>query len=158
MRCAACEHESPAGSAFCEGCGARLERTCGTCGAIASPVARFCRSCGAALGPIDPPAPAPAPARATPVERTPRAYTPKQLAEKILQAKSALEGERKQVTVLFADVKGSMELAGQLDPDHRSAVHSVERGDARGRSDRIAGLECGSTRTPHDRERRLRGR
>jgi class 3 adenylate cyclase len=47
----------------------------------------------------------------------PRAYTPKHLADKILQSKSALEGERKQVTVLFADVKGSMELAGQVDPE-----------------------------------------
>jgi class 3 adenylate cyclase len=46
-----------------------------------------------------------------------RAYTPKHLAEKILASKSALEGERKQVTVLFADVKGSMELAEQLDPE-----------------------------------------
>ena len=49
--------------------------------------------------------------------RAPRDYTPKHLADKILQSKSALEGERKQVTVLFADVKGSMELAGQLDPE-----------------------------------------
>jgi class 3 adenylate cyclase/tetratricopeptide (TPR) repeat protein len=50
-------------------------------------------------------------------DRTPRDYTPKHLAEKILQSKSALEGERKQVTVLFADVKGSMELAEQVDPE-----------------------------------------
>ena len=56
---------------------------------------------------------APAPAQA----RTPRDYTPKHLADKILQSKSALEGERKQVTVLFADVKGSMELAEQVDPE-----------------------------------------
>ncbi|HVP97948.1 MAG TPA: adenylate/guanylate cyclase domain-containing protein, partial [Roseiarcus sp.] len=48
---------------------------------------------------------------------SPRTYTPKHLADKILQSKSALEGERKQVTVLFADVKGSMELAEQLDPE-----------------------------------------
>jgi class 3 adenylate cyclase len=47
----------------------------------------------------------------------PRSYTPKHLADKILQSKSALEGERKQVTVLFADVKGSMELASQVDPE-----------------------------------------
>ena len=53
----------------------------------------------------------------SPPERDPRAYTPKHLADKILQSKSALEGERKQVTVLFADVKGSMELAEQLDPE-----------------------------------------
>ncbi len=52
-----------------------------------------------------------------PSPRSPRAYTPKHLADKILQSKSALEGERKQVTVLFADVKGSMELAEQMDPE-----------------------------------------
>ncbi len=56
------------------------------------------------------------PAAPTAPERSPRDYTPKHLADKILQSKSALEGERKQVTVLFADVKGSMELAEQLDP------------------------------------------
>ncbi|HEY5719665.1 MAG TPA: adenylate/guanylate cyclase domain-containing protein, partial [Gammaproteobacteria bacterium] len=50
-------------------------------------------------------------------ERAPAAYTPKHLADRILQSRSALEGERKQVTVLFADVKGSMELAEQLDPE-----------------------------------------
>ncbi len=47
-------------------------------------------------------------------DRAPRHYTPKHLADKILQSKSALEGERKQVTVMFADVKGSMELAEQV--------------------------------------------
>ncbi len=56
----------------------------------------------------------PAPRRPAP---DPRSYTPKHLAEKILQSKSALEGERKQVTVLFADVKGSLELAEQLDAE-----------------------------------------
>jgi class 3 adenylate cyclase/tetratricopeptide (TPR) repeat protein len=50
-------------------------------------------------------------------ERDPRAYTPKHLAEKILTSRSALEGERKQVTILFADVKGSMDLAEQVDPE-----------------------------------------
>src|SRR5207245_9406370 len=48
---------------------------------------------------------------------TPLAYTPKHLAEKILNSRAALEGERKQVTVLFADVKGSMDLAEQVDPE-----------------------------------------
>ncbi len=50
-------------------------------------------------------------------ERDPRSYTPKHLADKILQSKSALEGERKQVTVLFADVKGSMDLQEGMDPE-----------------------------------------
>ena len=49
--------------------------------------------------------------------RAPADYTPKHLAERILESKSALEGERKQVTVLFADVKGSLEVAEQLDPE-----------------------------------------
>ncbi len=62
-------------------------------------------------------APQPAPAGASEPVRTPRDYTPNHLADKILQSRSALEGERKQVTVLFADVKGSMELAEQLDPE-----------------------------------------
>jgi len=65
------------------------------------------------------------PAARTPIQTTPpdpRAYTPKHLADKILQSKSALEGERKQVTVLFADVKGSMELAEQLDPEEWHAI------------------------------------
>jgi class 3 adenylate cyclase len=54
---------------------------------------------------------------ASPPEREPRSYTPNHLVEKILTTRSALEGERKQVTVLFADVKGSMELAEQVDPE-----------------------------------------
>jgi len=59
----------------------------------------------------------PTPAGLEPSPRDPRSYTPKHLADKILQSKSALEGERKQVTVLFADVKGSMDLAGQVDAE-----------------------------------------
>jgi class 3 adenylate cyclase/tetratricopeptide (TPR) repeat protein len=108
VRCPTCGHEPPAGSPFCNGCGAKLVLTCASCGATPPPGSRFCNGCGATLGA----APASAPA-----ERAPRDYTPKHLAEKILQSKSALEGERKQVTVLFADVKGSMDLAAQLDPE-----------------------------------------
>jgi class 3 adenylate cyclase/tetratricopeptide (TPR) repeat protein len=67
---------------------------------------RFCLGCGQPASP----------AKATP-SLEPRSYTPKHLAEKILTSRSALEGERKQVTVLFADVKGSMDLAEQLDPE-----------------------------------------
>src|SRR5262249_29142837 len=67
---------------------------------------RFCNGCGQGLG-----------ASAPAATRDPRAYTPNHLAEKILTSRAALEGERKQVTVLFADVKGSMELAEQVDPE-----------------------------------------
>ncbi len=109
MNCPHCEHTNPDDSLFCEGCGGKLSHACASCGTQQSAGARFCRKCGAGLTGDPPPAPPP--------ERDPRAYTPKHLADKILQSKSALEGERKQVTVLFADVKGSMELAGQLDPE-----------------------------------------
>ncbi len=57
-----------------------------------------------------------------PLRPEPRTYTPKHRADKILQSKSALEGERKQVTALFADVKGSMELAERLDPEEWHAI------------------------------------
>jgi class 3 adenylate cyclase/tetratricopeptide (TPR) repeat protein len=67
----------------------------------------------------------PPPATSTSAETTaqaPLAYTPKHLAEKILTSRSALEGERKQVTVLFADLKGSTELIRDLDPEQAQAL------------------------------------
>jgi class 3 adenylate cyclase len=79
--------------------------TCAQCGTALPAGAKFCLECGQ---------PVSAPAGRSP---SPDAYTPKHLAEKILTSKSALEGERKQVTVLFADLKGSMELLVDRDPE-----------------------------------------
>ena len=110
MNCPACHQENPTDSLFCEGCGATLEASCPSCGASASSSANFCRKCGHTLT-------GEAAAKASPSGPTPRDYTPKHLADKILTSKSALEGERKQVTVLFADVKGSMDLAEQVDAE-----------------------------------------
>jgi class 3 adenylate cyclase len=112
MKCPACQHDNREGAKFCEECAAPLKRSCSRCGSELRPTAKFCDDCGASVA--TPPTAQDSPA--TP-ERSPRTYTPKHLADKILQSKSALEGERKQVTVLFADVKGSMELAEQLDPE-----------------------------------------
>ncbi len=100
---------------FCSGCGEPLARGCPACGRANDPDARFCNGCGQPLAA----APSDAPPRPA---LEPRAYTPKHLADKILQSRSALEGERKQVTVLFADVKGSMELARSVDPE---AWHTI---------------------------------
>src|SRR3989441_10367433 len=76
---------------------------------------KFCGECGARLG-----ATAPAPIR----DRfaSPATYTPKHLAEKILTSKGALEGERKQVTVMFTDVSGFTAMSEHLDPED---VHSI---------------------------------
>jgi adenylate cyclase len=116
MQCTGCGHENPDGNRFCGGCGAALATACTSCAHPNPPDHRFCGACGASLEAGSAPS-----AEAAP-ERDPRAYTPKHLAEKILRSKSALEGERKQVTALFADVKGSMELAGQLDPEQWHAI------------------------------------
>ena len=83
---------------------------CPACGHEAPGGSKFCNECGARLA-------APATEARAALDRAPRDYTPRHLADKILRSKSALEGERKQVTVLFADVKSSMELAEQLDPE-----------------------------------------
>jgi class 3 adenylate cyclase/tetratricopeptide (TPR) repeat protein len=108
MDCPCCQHANDATANFCEECGARLgASTCATCGAEQKASAKFCPRCGTQVGA----------STGAALARAPRAYTPKHLADKILQSKSALEGERKQVTVLFADVKGSMELAEQVDPE-----------------------------------------
>src|SRR6202158_5928458 len=108
MKCPKCQTENLADSAFCEECSAPLEAACPTCGASNRLTAKFCRKCRASLqGAASPEPPAPSPA----------SYTPKHLADKILTSRAALEGERKQVTVLFADVKGAMELASQVDPE-----------------------------------------
>ena len=106
MRCPRCQAENESGARFCEDCGARLEATCPSCGTLVTPGKKFCRSCGAAL-------------IAEPAGRfaSAESYIPKHIAEKILTSKAALEGERKQVTVLFADLKGSMELLADRDPE-----------------------------------------
>jgi len=88
-------------------CGTGLTLTCAKCNTELPTGAAFCFACG------QPVATAPGGQRFT----SPEAYTPRHLAEKILTSKSALEGERKQVTVLFADLKGSMELLADRDPE-----------------------------------------
>jgi class 3 adenylate cyclase/tetratricopeptide (TPR) repeat protein len=105
VRCAECGHENSAGARFCNGCGAPLRAACPSCAAFNPAGSRFCSACGSPLEPAD----------ARPA--APQSYTPPHLAEKILTSRAALEGERKQVTVLFADMKGSMELLAERDPE-----------------------------------------
>jgi class 3 adenylate cyclase len=86
---------------------------CAACGHQPPPDAVFCDYCGTALRAQAPAAIPPPPPRLQPLG----SYTPEYLAEKILTSKSALEGERKQVTVLFADLRGSLELPADRDPE-----------------------------------------
>ena len=110
MKCPRCEHENEAGAKFCEECAAPLARACKNCGRSLSPQAKFCPECAH-------PTASAVQTAAIPRFTSPEGYTPKHLAEKILTSKAALEGERKQVTVLFADLKGSMELLADRDPE-----------------------------------------
>src|SRR5207302_6388763 len=114
----------PAGTGFGDPCAVAREARGAGCGAAPRPGARFCGACGTAVGGsavAPPPAPAPAPAVSAGGTRT-QPYTPRHLAEKILKSRSALEGERRQVTVLFADLAGFTTLAEARDPED---VHAL---------------------------------
>src|ERR1700733_9730839 len=115
LRCPGCGSHNRTAAAFCGGCGRRLESICSSCGQEAQLDQRFCDGCGASLAPgIDPP---PQPVVGL--------YTPRHLQDGVLRSRAALEGERKLVTVLFADVVGFSGLAERLDPE---AVHQVMSG------------------------------
>jgi class 3 adenylate cyclase len=101
VRCPRCQHENPDEARFCSQCGTQLGRSCGACGAVLPPGARFCLECGRAV------AAAPAPA----------SYTPRHIREQILAARGTVEGERKQVSVLFCDIVASSALAAELGPE-----------------------------------------
>jgi class 3 adenylate cyclase len=130
MRCPRCEADNPEGMKFCIECAAPLARRCPQCDFANPPQAKFCGQCAASLtGQTTGSHPSSA-------AQPPVSYTPGHLAEKILTSKTALEGERKQVTVLFADIKGSTELIAGLDPEEartlldpalRLMMHAVHR-------------------------------
>jgi len=111
MQCPGCKHETPPDAQFCPECGAKLAIVCARCGVANAVGHKFCKTCGQPLtvAPVQPPE--------TPRFGSIRSYTPTHLAERILTSRGALEGERKQVTVLFADLKGSLELLADRDPE-----------------------------------------
>jgi class 3 adenylate cyclase/tetratricopeptide (TPR) repeat protein len=116
MICSRCRHENTPAAKFCIECGHQLAPGCPQCGTEVPAAAKFCAQCGTALTP------------ATPPEQdfaSPRAYTPAHLAEKILKVRGALQGERKQVSVLFADVSGFTAISEKLDPEE---VHRLMNG------------------------------
>src|SRR5215467_6606631 len=114
MICPRCQHENSPDSIFCDECGNRLETACPQCGEPNRRSAKFCKNCGQAINQTLTTAPAPGPAPGT--------YVPRPLAEKVLATRRSLEGERKQVTVLFADIRGSTSLLEGLDPEKAQKI------------------------------------
>ncbi len=118
MTCPSCAAENPTSARFCNSCGAPLAAACAGCGQLNPPGSRFCNECGGILtgaaerGAAAPEAPVP----------PPQSFIPKHLADKILTSRRTLEGERKQVTVLFADLVGSTELIRDRDPEEAQAL------------------------------------
>jgi len=110
MQCVICQHENPDGAKLCGECGARLLTTCPACRTPNNIGNKFCHECGSALP------------GATPRFLDRETHTPPHLAERILTSRAALEGERKLITVLFADLKGSMALIAGKDPEEASAL------------------------------------
>jgi hypothetical protein len=108
-----CLTDNPSTNRFCDHCGAPLEARCPQCATLLRAGARFCGAWGHRLTPVATAEgrPPPTPATAPPPARHIAAYTPKHLADKVLKARSAIEGERRQVTVLFADIAGFTTLA-----------------------------------------------
>src|SRR5713101_7293439 len=143
MHCAGCGSENREGAKFCNDCGAALSLHCPSCQAENRPGARFCNECGTLL--LAQPVAAPRQARpgkqregqgarrsrkrpasdsgVRPLELAPASYTPRHLAERIraeqaaMEARSVTDGERKTITALFADIKGSMAIIEDLDPE-----------------------------------------
>ncbi len=101
MRCPSCDRENRDEAAFCDGCGASLQPECASCHAKLRPDARFCDSCGTAVG----------------TSEDIRARTPDHLAKKILQERERIVGERRTVTVMFADAKGFTPLSERMDAE-----------------------------------------
>jgi class 3 adenylate cyclase/tetratricopeptide (TPR) repeat protein len=111
VECPSCKHPNQPEARFCQDCGERLEIACASCGTRLPARARFCIECGTPVAGA-----APVRVQRTP-ELSPHTLTPHHLAERILRTKSSIEGERKQVTVLFVDIKESMSLAEEVDAE-----------------------------------------
>lgn len=117
MQCPQCQFDNPPAMKFCGQCGAKLGLpACPNCGKENPPDFKFCGECGTALAasPSPPPAPTKPPAA--------QSYTPPHLAEQVFRSRLAVEGERKQVTVLFCDLVGSTAMADRLGPETMHAL------------------------------------
>src|SRR4029434_10832195 len=135
MRCLSCGFENPEGAKFCIECGGALKNACPSCQFGNLPYAKFCAECGTQLMGQShvPTRPSQGEEQAVDAQlqtqgARPVSYTPKHLAERIraeqeaMEARGASDGERKTITALFADIKGSMALMEELDPEEARAI------------------------------------
>ncbi|NIS59173.1 MAG: AAA family ATPase, partial [Proteobacteria bacterium] len=117
MKCPNCHFDNREGAKFCKECGNELELVCPKCRVVCTPGSKFCDACGYNLR---------EPEKGPPLDYDqPQSYTPKFLADKILTTRSSIEGERKLVTVLFADVANYTSISEKLDPEE---VHQIMDG------------------------------
>jgi class 3 adenylate cyclase len=120
MKCPKCQFEIPEGAKFCNECGSKLEIACSSCGKINPLSNKFCSECGHKI--------------IIPAEQTPKElsfeeklakiqrYLPKDLTQKILAQRDKIEGERKQVTVMFCDMEGFTALTEKLGSEHMYSI------------------------------------
>ena len=118
MKCQNCQFENPEDAKFCIECASPMEFHCPNCGVITPATGKFCKDCGYELKKPKEDAP--------PINYSePQTYTPKHLTDRILTNRSSIEGERKLVTVLFADVANYTSMSEKLDPEE---VHQIMDG------------------------------
>jgi len=110
MHCSVCELDNRPDARFCGRCGTAFAVACATCGQANAGSNHYCDACGHELPGVNSPVSAPA-------ERQPKSYTPAHLTQKILSTRAAIEGERKQVTVLFCDMANSTDITRQVGPE-----------------------------------------
>ena len=120
MKCPQCQIENREGAKFCKKCGAKLELICAECSTLLTPDCLFCDECGSKASKL----PERAPENLSLDEKLTKIqkYLPKGLTEKILSQRDRIEGERKQVTVMFCDMAGFTTLSEKLDPECAYAV------------------------------------
>jgi ribosomal protein L40E len=122
MQCPQCQAENLDQAKFCLECGAKLQAVCPQCGAALPPQAKFCFECGFHVA-VPPPPPTSPPVAAAPpstdaaLAEAFKRLVPKEFAERLLATRGKVGGERRMVTILFSDVKGSTAMAEKLDPE-----------------------------------------
>ena len=122
MKCSKCQHENPDDAEFCNECANKLELVCPECGKANPPGSKFCNECAHNL---TLPTLEPTPKELSFDEKLDKMqrYLPKGLTEKILAQRDRIEGERKQVTVMFCDIEGFTNLSERLGPEEAYSIN-----------------------------------